>query len=102
MKDLTKVAWGVLGGALLGFAASSAISRGKLRPCTTKLMSYGLDWKDKLIEGAETFKEDLEDMTAEAKEEAKKRAARRQQEARAQNVSSQDVILPEDTAQEGK
>ena len=41
-------------------------------------------------------------MTAEAKEEAKKRAARRQQEARAQNVSSQDVILPEDTAQESK
>ncbi|GAB1826231.1 MAG: hypothetical protein KH037_11610 [Burkholderiales bacterium] len=102
MKDFTKVAWGVFGGALLGFVASSAISRGKLRPCTTKLMSYGLDWKDKLIEGAETFKEDLEDMTAEAKEEAKKRAARRQQEARAQNVSSQDVILPEDTAKEGK
>ncbi len=95
MKDYSKVAWSIFGGAILGFLASSAISRGKLRPCTTKLMSYGMDWKDKLVESAESLKEDLEDMTAEAKEEAKKRAARKQQEIRAQ-----EEILPEDPKQE--
>lgn len=92
MSDYSKIAWGVLSGVVLGFAASSAISRGKLRPCTTKMMSYGIDLKDKLVETAENLKEDLEDMTAEAKEEARKRAAKKQQETKAK-----DEILPADT-----
>ncbi len=87
MKDSAKFAWGLVGGMILGAIASSAVSRGKLRPCTTKLMSYGIDLKEKLVESAESLKENIEDMTAEAKEQADQRAAKKQ----AEDLSKEDI-----------
>lgn len=63
------VLWGVVAGTILGAFGASLIQRGSLRPHTTKILSYGYDIKDMLVEKAETLKEDCEDLAAEAKEQ---------------------------------
>lgn len=63
------VLWGVVAGTILGAVGASLIQRGSLRPHTTKILSYGYDIKDMLVEKAETLKEDCEDLAAEAKEQ---------------------------------
>nr|WP_304626866.1 hypothetical protein [uncultured Parasutterella sp.] len=54
---------------MLGAFGASLIQRGSLRPHTTKILSYGYDIKDMLVEKAESIKEDCEDLAAEAKEQ---------------------------------
>lgn len=61
--------WGVVAGTILGAFGASLIQRGSLRPHTTKILSYGYDIKDMLVEKAESIKEDCEDLAAEAKEQ---------------------------------
>ncbi len=60
---------GVVAGTVLGAFGASLIQRGSLRPHTTKILSYGYDIKDMLVEKAESIKEDCEDLAAEAKEQ---------------------------------
>jgi hypothetical protein len=67
-NDNAKVLWGVLGGILLGAYGAAVIKRGNLRPNTAKILSYGYDIKDRIVEQCETIKEDCQDMAAEAKE----------------------------------
>ena len=50
------VLWGVVAGTILGAVGASLIQRGSLRPHTTKILSYGYDIKDMLVEKAETLK----------------------------------------------
>lgn len=63
------ILWGVVAGTILGVFGASLIQRGSLRPHTTKILSYGYDIKDMLVEKAESIKEDCEDLAAEAKEQ---------------------------------
>ena len=63
------ILWGVVAGTILGAFGASLIQRGSLRPHTTKILSYGYDIKDLLVEKAESIKEDCEDLAAEAKEQ---------------------------------
>ncbi len=63
------ILWGVVAGTILGAFGASLIQRGSLRPHTTKILSYGYDIKDMLVEKAESIKEDCEDLAAEAKEQ---------------------------------
>lgn len=75
-----KFVWTLLGGVLIGAIGATSIKRGKLKPCMTRLMSYGYDLKDCLIEECETIKENVEDIAAEAKEQADLRKARKNSE----------------------
>lgn len=69
MSDTSKIVWSVLGGMVLGAMGAAAIKRGSLRPQTARILSYGYNLKDKLVEQAEVFKENCEDLAAEAKEQ---------------------------------
>lgn len=73
MSDSSKVWLGVLGGVLLGAFGSAVVRRGKLGPCTAKVLSYGYDIKDKIVESCEEMKEGYEDIAAEAKEQYEER-----------------------------
>ena len=75
MSDNSKVVWGVLGGVLLGAFGAAVVKRSNLRPQAAKILSYGYDIKDALVEQAETLKENCEDLAAEAKEKYEDRKA---------------------------
>lgn len=64
-----------LGGVALGAVGAVAISRGKLdvKPLVTDLISRGLDAKDAVMAKVETAKENMEDLMAEARQEAEAR-----------------------------
>lgn len=66
-----------LGGIALGALGAVAASRGKLdfKPLATDLMSRGMDVKDALMRKVEAVKEDVEDLTAEARLASEKRKA---------------------------
>ena len=65
MGENNKVLLGVLGGVLLGAFGAAVVKRGNLRPHAAKVLSYGYDIKDAIIEQAETLKETCEDLAAE-------------------------------------
>lgn len=75
MEGSKKVLLGVLGGVLLGAFGASVVKRGNLRPHAAKVLSYGYDIKDAIVEQAETLKENCEDLAAEAKEKYEDRKA---------------------------
>ena len=64
-----------LGGVALGVLGAVAVSKGKLdfKPLATDLLSRGMDVKDALLSKVEAIKEDVEDLTAEARLAAEKR-----------------------------
>ncbi len=76
----SKLIWALLGGVVIGAVGATTLKRGKLKPGMTRLMSYGYDLKDCLVEECETLKENVEDMAAEAKEQAELRKARKNSE----------------------
>ena len=60
MGENNKVLLGVLGGVLLGAFGAAVVKRGNLRPHAAKVLSYGYDIKDAIIEQAKTLKETCE------------------------------------------
>jgi hypothetical protein len=64
-----------LGGLIVGAVGVAAASRAKLdfKPLATDLLSRGMDVKDALLSKVESIKEDVEDLTAEARLAAEKR-----------------------------
>ena len=66
-----------LGGIALGALGTVAVSRGKLdlKPVAADLISRGIDVKDALMSKVEAVKEDMEDLTAEARQASQKRKA---------------------------
>ncbi len=66
-----------LGGLIVGAVGVTAASRAKLdfKPLATDLISRGLDVKDALLTKVEALKEDVEDLTAEARMASEKRKA---------------------------
>ncbi len=78
-----------LGGVALGAATASVVSRGKLRPCAAKGLSFTYDLKDKIVAGIETIKEDCDDLVAEAKEQAELRKVQRKAAAK---VAEEDIV----------
>ena len=81
MGENNKVLLGVLSGVLLGAFGAAVVKRGNLRPHAAKVLSYGYDIKDAIIEQAETLKETCEDLAAEAKEKYEDRKAEEQKPA---------------------
>ncbi|MBQ9452227.1 MAG: hypothetical protein IJU65_02900 [Desulfovibrio sp.] len=77
MNDGLKYGMWFLGGIALGALGAVAVSRGKLdfKPLATDLISRGIDVKDALLSKVEALKEDVEDLTAEARQTAEKRKA---------------------------
>ena len=67
----TNVKFGLffLGGVVLGAAGAVVVGRGKLnfRPFVTDVISRGIDAKEAVVAKAETVREDMEDLVAEAK-----------------------------------
>ena len=78
MNDNFKYGLFFLGGVALGAIGAVAVSRGKLdiKPFATELVSRGLDVRDALLEKAETVRENVEDMVAEAQAASEARKAR--------------------------
>ncbi len=70
-----------LGGVALGAIGAVAVSRGKLdlKPFAAELVSRGLDAKDALMAKAETVRENMEDLVAEAEAASEKRRVRREE-----------------------
>ena len=77
MNEGLKYGLWFLGGVTLGVIGAVAVSRGKLdfKPLATDLLSRGMDVKDALLSKVESLKEDVEDLTAEARLAAEKRKA---------------------------
>lgn len=64
-------------GVLLGAAGAVLLSRGSidLKKTAATLLSHGMDLKEKAAGFAETAKENMEDLAAEARHEQEKRKA---------------------------
>ena len=75
-----------LSGIALGALGAVAVSRGKLdiKPVAAHLISRGIDAKDALMGKLEAFKEDMEDLAAEARQASDKRKAAQNAEASGQ------------------
>lgn len=75
MNDGLKYGLWFLGGVAVGVLGAVAVSKGKLdfKPLATDLLSRGMDVKDALLSKVESIKEDVEDLTAEARLAAEKR-----------------------------
>ena len=56
MGENNKVLLGVLSGVLLGAFGAAVVKRGNLRPHAAKVLSYGYDIKDAIIEQAQKAK----------------------------------------------
>ena len=78
MNENLKYGLFFLGGVALGAVGAVAVSRGKLdlKPFATELVSRGLDVRDALLEKAETVRENVEDMVAEAQAASEARKAK--------------------------
>ncbi len=57
-----------IGGALFGSLGIKALASKEAKKVYTKALSYGLDAKDCIMETADTLKENLDDVYADAKE----------------------------------
>ncbi|SDF52895.1 hypothetical protein [Desulfovibrio legallii] len=77
MNNGWKYALWFLGGVAVGAVGAVAVSRGKVnfKPLATDLISRGIDVKDALMSKVEALKEDVEDLTAEARQASEKRKA---------------------------
>ena len=75
MNEGMKYGLWFLGGVALGVLGAVAVSKGKLgfKPLATDLLSRGMDVKDALLSKVESIKEDVEDLTAEARVASDKR-----------------------------
>ena len=78
MNENLKYGLFFLGGAALGASGAVAVSRGKLdlKPFAAELVSRGLDVRDALLAKAETVRENMEDVVAEAQAVSEQRRAR--------------------------
>ena len=78
MNENLKYGLFFLGGAALGALGAVAVSRGKLdlKPFASELVSRGLDVRDALLAKAETVRENMEDVVAEAQAVSEQRRAR--------------------------
>ena len=78
MNENIKYGLFFLGGVALGAMGAVAVSRGKLdiKPFATELVSRGLDIKDNLMAKAETVRENMEDLVAEAHAASEQRKAK--------------------------
>ena len=78
MNDNFKYGLFFLGGVALGAIGAVAVSRGKLdlKPFATELVSRGLDARDALLSKAETVRENMEDLVAEAQAASEARKAK--------------------------
>ena len=90
MGENNKVLLGVLGGVLLGAFGAAVVKRGNLRPHAAKVLSYGYDIKDAIIEQAETLKETCEDLAAEDRKAEEQKPA----------VTPAPTVVPEDSKKE--
>lgn len=75
MNNGTKLILAFLGGVIVGVAGLAALGRNRLniekvKPWMTGLMGKGLVMKDAVMSRVESVKEDLEDMAAEARDQA--------------------------------
>ena len=70
MNNGWKYALWFVGGVVVGAVGAVAVSRGKVnfKPLATDLLSRGIDVKDALMSKVEALKEDVEDLTAEARQ----------------------------------
>lgn len=77
MNESYKYTLFAVGGIVLGAVGATLLSReqNRLRPAVADLLSRGLDVKDKALVFAETAKEQLEDIVAEAEDLQQKRSA---------------------------
>ena len=77
MNENLKYGMFFLGGIALGAIGAVAVSRGKLdlKPFATELVSRGLDARDALLAKAETVRENMEDLVAEAQAASEQRRA---------------------------
>ncbi|WP_302413136.1 hypothetical protein [uncultured Desulfovibrio sp.] len=75
MNNGWKYALWFVGGVVVGAVGAVAVSRGKVnfKPLATDLLSRGIDVKDALMSKVEALKEDVEDLTAEARQTSEKR-----------------------------
>lgn len=64
-----------LGGLAVGALGAIALSRGKLdiKPLASEIVSRGMDVKDAVMGKVESFKEDLQDIAAEARQKQEDR-----------------------------
>lgn len=78
MNENLKYGLFFLGGATLGAIGAVAVSRGKLdlKPFAAELVSRGLDLRDAVMARAETVRENVEDVVAEAQAVSEQRRAR--------------------------
>ena len=75
MNENMKYGLFFLGGLALGAIGAVAVSKGKLdlKPMAADLLSRGMDVKDAVLAKAETVKENMDDMVAEARHAAEQR-----------------------------
>ena len=75
MNNGWKYALWFVGGVVVGAVGAVAVSRGKVnfKPLATDLLSRGIDVKDARMSKVEALKEDVEDLTAEARQASEKR-----------------------------
>ncbi len=78
MNENLKYGMFFLGGVALGAIGAVAVSRGKLdlKPFATELVSRGLDARDAFLAKAETVRENMEDLVAEAQAASEERRAK--------------------------
>ena len=77
MNNALKCGLFLLAGMTLGALGAVFVSRGKLniKPFATDLISRGLDVIDAVMSKVEELKEDFEDMSVEARQQAEERKA---------------------------
>ena len=77
MNDVIKCGMFLFAGIAIGAIGAVAVSRGKLdlKPMVEDLISRGIDVKDALLGKFEALKEDLEDVTAAARQRSDERKA---------------------------
>ena len=73
MSGGAKIFWAFLGGAIAGAAGVAYLNRNRLdfsymKPIATDYMAKGLNLKDQMMRKMSAFKEDFEDMAAEARD----------------------------------
>ena len=75
MNNGWKYALWFVGGVVVGAVGAVAVSRGKVnfKPLATDLLSRGIDVKDALMSKVEALKEEVEYLTAEARQASEKR-----------------------------
>ena len=78
MNENLKYGLFFLGGAALGALGAVGVGRGKrgVKPVAAELVSRGLDVRDALLAKAETVRENMEDVVAEAQAVSEQRRAR--------------------------